>query len=368
MNRRILCVFLLLLVVSPNYAIAAAPAHGATCAEFPAGANACNSNGCFVCTSGAWVDQPLYFGASSATCDAGHEGLQRYNSTTHILEHCNGTAWMGPGQMQSSANLTTCDTSNKGVFRYVSGVTYSSPTVASYSLQATEGGGVSLARPSGTTNGDLLLMIISTDNSATWAWPSGFSDIGAGKVTDSGSTDGQTMGIGWKIAGSSEPVSYSATISGGSLSFSAAMLRITGAGAPYPVDAYDYTAITTGVATPPAITLSSPSITPTVDGTLILWVATGDSNNTGDYSYTDPAGYSHVLGPNNNSVWSSIEVASLAQTSAAATGVLSGTVNLSNSASSTAGIAFSVAIKSPSSTDSVEVCNGTAWKTLGHPY
>mgnify|MGYP004269979317 CR=1 FL=1 len=349
-------------------AMAADPAHGASCSGFTAGASACNANGCFVCSGGNWTDQPLYIGTSSATCDASHEGLRRYNSTSHVMEDCNGSVWAGPGRLQLSTYASTCDTNNKGTMRFKTAVTYAAPVVANYTFQGTEGGNVSLAKPSGVSSGDLLLMIISADNNAPWTWPSGFTDIGSNPVTDSGSTDGQTLGIAWKIAGTAEPSNYTTTITGGSLSFSAVMLHITGASPLNPIDVYNYTAITTGVATPPAITLSAPSITPTLNGSLILWIATGDSDVTGNYTYTDPAGMTKIAGPNNNGVWSSVEIAGLAQTTAAATGTLSGTVNLSTSANSTAGIAFSVAIKSPSTLDTVEVCNGTNWMTLAYPH
>ncbi|MBP7252642.1 MAG: hypothetical protein KBA75_04060 [Alphaproteobacteria bacterium] len=89
----VLVLTLLLGNFMPAAVHAAAPAHGASCSEFAANASACNTNGCFVCTSGNWVDQPLYLGAASITCDASHEGLHRYDSATHLPEVCNGSAW-----------------------------------------------------------------------------------------------------------------------------------------------------------------------------------------------------------------------------------------------------------------------------------
>lgn len=72
-------------------AYAADAAHGASCSgDQTEGATACNVNGCFVCTSGSWVTQPLHIGASSLTCDSSHAGLMRYNNT---LQYCDGTSW-----------------------------------------------------------------------------------------------------------------------------------------------------------------------------------------------------------------------------------------------------------------------------------
>ncbi|MBP7252641.1 MAG: hypothetical protein KBA75_04055 [Alphaproteobacteria bacterium] len=98
--------FLLAFLVMSTSAQAAAPAHGASCSEFTAGANACNANGCFICSSGSWVDQPLYIGTSSATCDASHEGLHRYNSTSKTTEVCNGSAWSALQQAGTTSGIT----------------------------------------------------------------------------------------------------------------------------------------------------------------------------------------------------------------------------------------------------------------------
>lgn len=99
-----LAVLALLFSVSPVWAGDAAK--GVTCSEFASGVNVCNKNGCFVCTAGAWVEQPMYFGASSATCDSAHEGLQRYNSTSKGMEFCNGAAWTPYVNQQSTPAIT----------------------------------------------------------------------------------------------------------------------------------------------------------------------------------------------------------------------------------------------------------------------
>ena len=358
-------VILLCFMVTP--ARAADPAHGASCSGFTSGTNACNVNGCFVCTGGNWVDQPLYIGTSAATCGSTYEGMQRYNSTNKVMETCNATVWSGTGQLQSSTNLSTCNAANNGMMRYHTGISASTPVVAHYALSTGSSSSVTVTNTPSSA-GDLLLLIVSTDNApVTFSWPSGFTDIGAGPINDAGSTDGQTMAIAYKIATSTEPTTYTLGVSGGSQSSAETLLHITGASVSSPIDTYGYTTNTAGTTVPPALAVSSPSITPTTNNDLILWAVTGDSNQTGSYTYTDPSGMTQVGTTNNNGVWSSVEVAQSSQTTATATGVLSGTVYIATSGTMGT-IAFSVAIRSKTNTDAVEVCNGSSWKTLATPY
>lgn len=123
MSRQSLAVGLVLMILvglAPA-GQAADPAKGASCAEFVAGANACNVNGCFVCTSGTWVSQPLYLGSTTATCSSGTEGQQRYNATSKAMEYCNGSAWTGLVSVQSTPSPTA--PSGSGYF-VLTGTTY----------------------------------------------------------------------------------------------------------------------------------------------------------------------------------------------------------------------------------------------------
>lgn len=87
--------FGLLLAVLPVCAFAGDAAKGVTCSEYTNGANACNKSGCFICTSGTWVEQPLYIGSTTAICASTTAALTRYNAGA--IEVCNGTAWVGVG-------------------------------------------------------------------------------------------------------------------------------------------------------------------------------------------------------------------------------------------------------------------------------
>jgi hypothetical protein len=69
---------------------------------------------------------------TSSTCDASTEGSQRYNSTSKIMEFCNGTVWAGVGV----ARLPT-----RQVFLSGSGATYTTPAGVSQLRLRMKGGG-----------------------------------------------------------------------------------------------------------------------------------------------------------------------------------------------------------------------------------
>ena len=94
MKRIVILAFLALLLVPCDvYAQSA----GATCtaAQATAANSACNINGCFVCTNNSgvysWIQQPLFVGPTSATCNAANAGLIQWTGTA--FQGCNGTAW-----------------------------------------------------------------------------------------------------------------------------------------------------------------------------------------------------------------------------------------------------------------------------------
>ena len=89
-----------------------ATAPGSTCAggDISAGMQQPNNNAIYLCTTTGstrnWYPEPLYLGSSSSTCDASHEGLHRYNATSHYTEVCNGSAWTALVQVQSTPAIT----------------------------------------------------------------------------------------------------------------------------------------------------------------------------------------------------------------------------------------------------------------------
>lgn len=107
--------FTLTLALSGSAAAQNATVPGDTCAggNIAAGGQQANNNAIYQCTTtGAtqkWYPQPLYLGTSSATCDASHEGLHRYNNGT--VEFCNSYSWtplvvVKPAQVPTASSGT----------------------------------------------------------------------------------------------------------------------------------------------------------------------------------------------------------------------------------------------------------------------
>lgn len=74
---------------------AAAQAEGASCATngntAPGTAGSGGQN--LVCSSGTWQYVPYQFGTTAVTCSSTYAGMVRWNSTSSILQFCNGSTW-----------------------------------------------------------------------------------------------------------------------------------------------------------------------------------------------------------------------------------------------------------------------------------
>ena len=97
------------------------------------------------------------------------------------------------------------------------------PSIASY-VTLYGGGTVSITKPTGTTSGDLLVLVLLGRNSgfSTKAVPSGFTTLDR--------PSGNFMQVAWKAAGGSEPSSYSQDVP-----WSAALIRISTANITTPI-------------------------------------------------------------------------------------------------------------------------------------
>lgn len=142
-------------------------------------------------------------------------------------------------------------------------------------------GDITLDKPSGTAEGDLLLAHISTDNTETITPPAGWTKIGS---ETSGSTDINF----WKVAGSSEPSTYGFDISSWER-YAACMSRFTGDFGSNPIDV---NASDTGTGADP----TSPSITPTQTPTMLISTFSKDENQVADGSENtgQPSGYTNI--------------------------------------------------------------------------
>jgi RHS repeat-associated protein len=150
----------------------------------------------------------------------------------------------------------------------------SAPTVQSSTSGSVSTGALTLNKPTGTVDGDLLIMTASADLSAsedvTYAIPSGWTQLLANTRSDASSA-GNNLQVWYKIA-SSEPANYSITPDHSNL-IGGSITRITGHDASSPIDVSNVTASATGEA-------SAPSVTTTGDNRQVLRIATWDQSKT----------------------------------------------------------------------------------------
>jgi hypothetical protein len=155
------------------------------------------------------------------------------------------------------------------------------PVLESFStVGAVSGGGVAVDKPAGTTSGDMLLALFSSDSVAENHTLTGFTEIFVNVPDASSST---SFSAWYKIAGGSEPTTYTASTST-SEAKCFAMLRISGA------SGIDVSA-TLGVnASATGVTVGA--LTTTVDNTLLISFAHHENTNLSFNAY--PSGYTEV--------------------------------------------------------------------------
>lgn len=100
-------VLLLLVLAAGSEVRAAVPSPGASCADNTAGATACYSNGCYLCSGGVWVAQAFVIGNTATACSSTIAGQVRYSSSS--LQYCDGTSWttLSVGELGTSATATS---------------------------------------------------------------------------------------------------------------------------------------------------------------------------------------------------------------------------------------------------------------------
>ncbi len=158
-----------------------------------------------------------------------------------------------------------------------------SPVVESWSsARIGNNAAITVDKPLGTVEGDLLLLLHVCDNVETITPPSGFTDI-----IDESFGSNCTMHVSRKFAGASEPTTYTSS-SGSSESRVAMMLRISNVDADTPVDVSGFT---TGTGTP-----SCPTVTTTVPDAFVFRVYAG-AERDGAYPgfITDDTGFRNMI-------------------------------------------------------------------------
>ena len=145
---------------------------------------------------------------------------------------------------------------------------------------AEEATSINLGRPAGTVAGDLFLAVVGHEfgNRRSMAPPAGWT-----AVPNTDRANGKWVGIhAWyRVAGPSEPASYTFTLTGGAgVDIAGGLLDISGAGAT-PINA---SAIQSNGG--PSTSVSAPSITTTVPNSLLVFGGSCSETST----FTQPGG------------------------------------------------------------------------------
>lgn len=165
---------------------------------------------------------------------------------------------------------------------------------------------ITIDKPAGTVEGDLLIAAILCDGSVTISPPANWTLIQGGGVNPVDNTP--SHGVWYKIAGDSEPADY--TFAASSWAYTCgAILRYDGHNAENPINASEHDE-STGSTTPQA-----PTVTTDVDGCMIIRFAGMDDAET---PYSVPDGTNERV--NHASQYSGQAIADLIQESLGATG------------------------------------------------
>jgi hypothetical protein len=192
-----------------------------------------------------------------------------------------------------------------------------------------------VTKPTGTAQNDLILLVCSCNAGAqTITPPAGFTPAGSTQSC----TDG-TSAVFYKVAGGSEPATYTVVYSDGANSTGCYVYR--GASTSTPIDVA--TQAVYNIAASGTITISTPTATTNYANSLVLWIAACNHvTESASVSYTQPAGYTN-RGQVYCGSFASLCVADMTKVATGATGVISGSCVVGTGASNTMG--FTVALK-----------------------
>ena len=156
-------------------------------------------------------------------------------------------------------------------------------TVSTYST-ISEPAAHTITKPTGTVEGDLLLLTVYADRARAVTIPSGFTavtgDISSGTV---GGGQAITLNISYKVAGASEPASYDFSFDANEQA-AAGMRRVSGADTADPIDAF-----ASDTSDSLVTTLDCPSVTTTRADALVVRDLGEGTGNDG-VPFTMPGG------------------------------------------------------------------------------
>jgi hypothetical protein len=189
----------------------------------------------------------------------------------------------------------------------------------------------------GIVDGDLVLFIANVDNGSNGVW----QGLDTQEFTQLvqlfyPGDDGQTFIVAWRIAGPSEPATYTGGFGQDihSAATTIALLAVTGydRGRERPIEDSMYAVEPGATGTRPSPS-TSPGVTTTVPDTLLVWGTGSDwySPSGGANTFTAPTGFTSLvtLGDRGNMMfdWTSEQIAYRVQATPGATGPIQGTLS-----------------------------------------
>ena len=198
---------------------------------------------------------------------------------------------------------------------------------------------LTISKPTGTTSGDVMIAAIAfRPYNATLTAPSGWTLV---RQTNQSATNNSAQAIYRKVAGGSEPASYTWTqgswpspvgAAGGIMTF-------------YGIDTTTPVNVENGQATPNALTHSTPSVTTTVNNTIVV---TAHSYSTCPTYWTPPSGMTEAVEAVSDSPYYqlgvSLEMNYVTQPSAGATGIKTATTPTAPDGEADSGVAQILAL------------------------
>lgn len=194
---------------------------------------------------------------------------------------------------------------------------------------------ITLNKPSGVVDGDLLFTVISTDGNAVGLVQtlSGWTPMSFNPLRPT--TDGQRVYVFYRVA-SSEGASWTwSTDTNNGNDWTGQVVAYYGQGATWAVDTAHSTVDSTSNSSP--VSVSDSGVTTTIPNTLLLYIGAGDPNANNSGSWSDPSGY--TAGAQSYANYAPLMFADKVQAAAGASGSVAGTLTF---AAGAAGFAAAV--------------------------
>lgn len=181
---------------------------------------------------------------------------------------------------------------------------------------------ITLNKPSGVADGDLLFTVISTDGNAVGLVQTlaGWTAYGFNPLRPT--TDGQRIYVFWKIA-SGEGASWTwSTDTNNGNDWTGTVVAYYGQNATWNTDTAHSTVDSTSNSSP--VSVADSGVTTSLDNTLLLYIGAGDPNTNNSGSWSDPSGY--TAGSQSYANYAPLMFADKVQATAGASGSVAGTL------------------------------------------